>query len=94
MPFSPEGNQQHLFAHSVLEPIRYELWLSIDVIYVGKRNLEGSLDSSRSMYCSYEFNAVRAAGLAEDVDRNANDRAALEDPSLQKNLGTPPMSGE
>src|SRR5262245_14819074 len=36
------------------------------------------MDSCRSMFYSYEFNAARAAGIGEDVDRNANDWAAFE----------------
>jgi hypothetical protein len=30
------------------------------------------------MFCSYEFKAASAAGVAEDVDRNANDWATFE----------------
>jgi len=41
-------------------------------------NLKGSLDSSRSTFCSYEFKAESAAGVAEDVDRNANNWATFE----------------
>jgi hypothetical protein len=36
----------------------------------GSGILKGSLDSSRSTFCSYEFKAESAAGVAEDVDRN------------------------
>jgi hypothetical protein len=43
-----------------------------------KADLKGSLDSSRSMSCSHEFKAASAAGVAEDVDRNANDWATFE----------------
>jgi hypothetical protein len=59
--------------------------------YAGKRNLKGSLDASRSMFCSYELKAASAAGIAEDVDRNANDWAAFEArPATEK----PPSSSK
>jgi hypothetical protein len=43
-----------------------------------KAESERFLGQSRSMFYSYEFKAARAAGVGEDVDRNANDWAAFE----------------